>query len=350
MFNVIREWYHRFFADPDAVVLFLFLVFLLGSFYLLGPILTPVFVSIVLAYLLMGLVNQLIKWKIPRVLAVLLVYFAFLSVLVIAVIGIFPPLWNQAASFFQDLPSMLNRGRTALLHLPDRFPDYITLGQINYLNDNLSSVFGSVGQRILSFSIATIPSMISLILYLVLVPFLVYFFLMDKNQILSWINKYLPRNRRLISLVWREVNVQFGNYVRGRILEILLVSVVSYITFLLFGLSYSMLLAFAVGISVIVPYIGAFVVTIPVALLALLQFGWGPQFIYIMIAYGLITVLSGYVLEPLLFSEALNLHPVAIIVALLFFGGLWGFWGIFFSIPLATVVQAILRAWPRGEQ
>jgi putative permease len=66
-----------------------------------------------------------------------------------------------------------------------------------------------------------------------------------------------------------------------------------------------------------------------------------------MIAYAIIQALDGNVLVPLLFSEALNLHPVAIIVAILVFGGLWGFWGIFFAIPLATVVQAVLKAWPR---
>jgi putative permease len=59
-------------------------------------------------------------------------------------------------------------------------------------------------------------------------------------------------------------------------------------------------------------------------------------------------MLDGNVLVPLMFSEAVNLHPVAIIVAILVFGGLWGFWGVFFAIPLATLVQAVLNAWPRN--
>jgi putative permease len=65
-----------------------------------------------------------------------------------------------------------------------------------------------------------------------------------------------------------------------------------------------------------------------------------------MIAYGEIQALDGNVLVPLLFSEVVNLHPVAIIIAILVFGGLWGFWGVFFAIPLATLVQAVLKAWP----
>jgi putative permease len=70
---------------------------------------------------------------------------------------------------------------------------------------------------------------------------------------------------------------------------------------------------------------------------------------YVLIAYTVIQTLDGVVLVPLLFSEAVNLHPVAIIVAILFFGGLWGFWGVFFAIPLATVVKAVIAAWPRSD-
>jgi putative permease len=73
----------------------------------------------------------------------------------------------------------------------------------------------------------------------------------------------------------------------------------------------------------------------------------GDDFLYIVIAYSIIQALDGIVLVPVLFSEAVNLHPIAIIVAILFFGGLWGFWGVFFAIPLATVVKAVLTAWPK---
>ena len=100
------------------------------------------------------------------------------------------------------------------------------------------------------------------------------------------------------------------------------------------------------GFSVLIPYIGAFVVTLPVAGVAIFQFGLQPEFYWVLIAYGVIQFLDGNLLVPLLFSEAVNLHPVAIIAAILLFGGLWGFWGVFFAIPLATVIQAVLRAWP----
>ncbi|HEY5790163.1 MAG TPA: AI-2E family transporter, partial [Gammaproteobacteria bacterium] len=129
--------------------------------------------------------------------------------------------------------------------------------------------------------------------------------------------------------------------------EILIVGSVSYATFLALGLQYSVLLATLVGFSVLIPYIGAAVITLPVALVAFFQWGWGWDFGQVMIAYAVIQALDGNVLVPLLFSEVVDLHPIAIIVAVLFFGGIWGFWGVFFAIPLATLVQAVLSAWPR---
>jgi putative permease len=100
----------------------------------------------------------------------------------------------------------------------------------------------------------------------------------------------------------------------------------------------------------VIPYIGAAVVTLPVAIIAFFQWGWSDYFFYLMLAYGVIQALDGNVLVPLLFSEAVNLHPVAIIVAVLVFGGLWGFWGVFFAIPLATLIKAVMNAWPQhGE-
>jgi len=162
----------------------------------------------------------------------------------------------------------------------------------------------------------------------------------------KWFVEFLPDKKKLLNHVWAEMNDQIGNYIRGKAAEIVIVGTVSYIVFLLFGLQYAVLLAAIVGFSVLVPYVGATVVTLPVALVGYFQWGWSADFAYIMLAYLVIQALDGNLLVPLLFSEAVNLHPVAIIVAILVFGGLWGFWGVFFAIPLATLVKAVVYSWP----
>jgi putative permease len=174
--------------------------------------------------------------------------------------------------------------------------------------------------------------------------------LKDKDEMLGMLSGFLPQNRRLATKVWREMNQQISNYIRGKVLEILIVGTTSYITFVVLDLRYSALLAVLVGLSVLIPYIGAAAVTVPIAIVGLFQWGLSSEFYWLIFAYGLIQALDGNVLVPILFSEAVNLHPVAIIVSVLVFGGLWGFWGIFFAIPLATLVKAVMNALPNQNE
>ena len=291
----------------------------------------------------------MIKQKTNRLLAVILVVTGFLLALVLTLFGVVPQLSNQLTQLFQQLPVMISQGQALLSHLPEEYPAFITDQQVEEVMAGLRREITGLGQQVFSLSLASVFNIIAVLVYVILVPVLVFFFLKDKQRILDWFAGYLPHERGLSTRVWHEVNAQISNYVRGKVWEILIVGAVSYITFRFMGLQYALLLATLVGLSVIIPYIGAAVVTIPIALIAWFQWGWSAQFAYVMIAYGVIQALDGNVLVPLLFSEVVDLHPIAIIVAVLVFGGIWGLWGLFFAIPLATLVQAVLKAWPRDE-
>jgi putative permease len=195
-----------------------------------------------------------------------------------------------------------------------------------------------------------VVSVITFFVYLILLPLMLFFFLKDKYLILYWLSRFLPDDRELVHDVWSELNIKIASYVRGKFMEVAIVWVSTYIGFAVMGLNYAMLLSLLVGLSVIIPYVGATVVTIPVMMIAFFQFGSGSTFGYTMLIYGVIQFLDGNLLVPLLFSEVVNLHPVAIIVAVVFFGSLWGVWGVFFAIPLATLIQAVLNVWPSQKQ
>ena len=167
---------------------------------------------------------------------------------------------------------------------------------------------------------------------------------------MEWVSGFLPEERGMANEVWHEADQQVGNYVRGKCWEILIVWCASFVTFTLLDLHYAILVSLFVGLSVLIPYFGAIFMALPVASIAFFQWGWGPQLAYVVGAYTIIQILDGNVLVALLFSEAVNLHPVAIIVAILVFGGILGFWGVFFAIPLATLVQAIIKAWSRNRK
>lgn len=348
--KVVREWFQRYFSDPQVVILALLLLLGFVIVLTMGRMLTPVLAALVLAYLLDGVVMGLQSRGVPRIAAVSTVFLLFMVFLAFAMFVLLPRLSYQVTQLFNQLPNIIGKGQEAIMQLPSRYPELISQSQVQDLINAIRAELAGLGQQVVSMSVASVVGVITLLVYVILVPVLVFFFLKDKHRIIGWMAHYLPRDRALSASVWQEVNGQIGNYVRGKIWEILIVGTVTHITFLFMNLQYAVLLATLVGLSVVIPYIGAAAVTLPIAAIAFFQWGWSPEFWYIMLAYGVIQALDGNVLVPLLFSEVVNLHPVAIIIAVLVFGGLWGFWGVFFAIPLATLVKAVLRAWPRPIQ
>jgi putative permease len=347
--QLLTQWFKRHFADPGVTFLALFLVASFAVVLTMGDMLVPVLASVVIAYLLEGLVGALERRGLPRTLAVVMVITCFGLFAVLVLFGLLPLLSRQLTQLFQQLPNMISEGQHVLMQLPERYPEIISLEQVQEVIGVIRQEIAEFGQSVLSLSMASVVGIITLLIYLILMPLLVFFFLKDKRLIVDWFSGFMPRERRLAIAVWHEVDGQLANYVRGKFWEIIIVWSASFVTFTLFGLQYAMLLGVLVGLSVIIPYIGAAVVTFPVILIAWFQWGWGGDFIWLAVAYFIVQALDGNVLVPLLFSEAVNLHPVAIIVAILVFGGLWGFWGVFFAIPLATLVKAVLSAWPRAE-
>jgi putative permease len=344
------QWFKRTFSDPQLVVL---LTLLVGGFVIvlsMGDMLAPVLASIVIAYLLEGLVAPLERLGVPRMVAVVIVFVLFLIALGLILFGLMPLLSRQVSQLVQQLPNMIAKGQQVLMMLPEKYPELITADQVKEVITAMSGEVGNVGQQVLSWSLASVVGFITLLVYLVLMPLLVFFFLKDKDLIIGWLANLLPEDRKIAVHVWKEVDKQTSNYIRGKFIEILIVWSASYVTFALMGLQYAMLLSVLVGLSVIIPYIGATVVTIPVLVVAWFQWGWTSEFGWLAAAYFIIQAIDGNVLVPLLFSEVVSLHPVAIIVAILVFGGFWGFWGVFFAIPLATLVNAVIQAWPTRKE
>jgi putative permease len=344
--NAVSSWFRRQLANPQVVTLSLALLSLSVAIYLFGGMLAPVLAAIVIAYLLQGVIARLLGLGVPRLPSVLLVFFSFIAFVTMVLFGLLPLLVRQVTRLVGQVPQILDRAQTLLLELPKQYPNFLSEQQIQDFISTLGSEFIRMGQPVLSFSMSSLVALVTIIVYVVLVPLLVFFMVRDKERILEWFADFLPSERQLTHTVWQEVDGQLGNYVRGKFWEILIVGVVTYVIFALMGLQYALLLAVLTGVSVLIPYIGAAVVTLPVALVALFQWGLTADFYYALLAYAIIQAIDGNLLAPLLFSEVVNLHPVAIIVAILFFGGIWGFWGVFFAIPLATLINAVLRAWP----
>jgi putative permease len=348
--QLIKTWLRRHLDDPQVVILAAILLVGFGVIYFFGRMLVPLFAGVVIAYLLDGMIKPLVRRNFPRIIAVVGVFLIFMLLLLFTIFWLVPLLIRQVTQLVQQLPTMIGAAQELLLQLPEHYPRVISEEQVNEVITIIRREVTRMAQHILTISVASVMGLITLLVYLVIVPLLVFFFLKDKDKILAWFSSFLPQDRSLAVRVWEDVNVQIANYIRGKTWEIIIVWVGTYIVFTLLHLQYAMLLGFLVGLSVLIPYIGAAVTTIPIAAVAYFQWGFGPEFVWVLVAYAIIQTVDGNILAPLLLSEVVNIHPVAVIAAILVFGGLWGFWGIFFAIPLATLIQAILRVWPRIQK
>jgi putative permease len=350
MLQIFRKWYKRYLSEEESVLLLVLLtvsVILLGT---IGDILAPVLAAIVLAYLAQGLSGQLQNYGLPLWLGVAVSYFVFVGIFFGFFFALMPIAWRQLLSLAGELPGMLERGQQFLNVLPQQYPELFSEEQVKELVSIAQAELAGLGPALVTGSLGWIPGVLTLMVYMILIPLLVFFFLKDRQQILDWLGEFLPAKRPLLRRIWTEMNEQFANYARGKVLEVLIIGSVTYFAFTWLDMDYAALLALLVGLSVIVPYIGATLVTLPVALVGFFQWGLSAEFYYMFAVYLVIQALDGNVLVPFLFSEAVNLHPVAIVLAVLFFGGIWGMWGVFFAIPLATLIKAIINAWPSSEQ
>ena len=229
--KLITAWFNRNFSDPQVIILGLALGILLAVVLLFGRMLAPVVAAIVIAYLLDGLIAPLQYRGIPRIIAVLIVYLAFLFFVILILFGLLPLISKQATQLVQQIPIMLTEGQAVLQLLPQLYPEIISVDQLAEIMAAVRMELTTWGQRALSISVASVLGLITVLIYLVLLPVLVLFLLKDKSLIVGWLQRFLPTNHQLTAEVWSEVDRQMGNYVRGKFWEIIIVSAASYLVF-----------------------------------------------------------------------------------------------------------------------
>ena len=346
MLEELNKVLKKIFSNEETIIFsFALLVFFIViSFF--GSVLTPFIISIIVAYLLVGMQKKIQSYNISEKISLVITFSVFIVTGATLVIWLVPLLYTQLQAFVLDVPNLISNFRDFISELPSKFPDLVSSDQITIFFQAVSEEISALAQNIVKTSISSIQSAITVLLYIILFPILVYFFLFDRKNIIDGFLKVIPGRRKMFTTIWTEMDIQLSNYVRGKTIEIFIVGIAAAIIFSSLGLRYSALLSVLVGLSVIIPYVGAFLVTIPVVVVGLLQFGLGTQFTILISLYLLLQALDGNLLVPIIFSETVKLHPVIIILAVFIFGSMFGFWGVFFSIPIATFIKAVWNAWP----
>ena len=346
MFEQVNKVLKNIFNNEETIIfsLAILLFFLVISFF--GSILTPFIISIVVAYLLVGMQKKIQSYDVSANVSLIITFSFFIITGAALLIWLVPLLYIQLQAFILDVPNLINNFLDFVSGLPAKFPDLVSSEQISIFFQAVSEEASVIAQNIVKSSISGIQSAITFLLYIILFPILVYFFLFDRKNIIDGFIKIIPGKRQMLSNIWAEMDIQLSNYVRGKTIEIFIVGIAAAIIFVSLGLKYSALLSVLVGLSVIIPFVGAFLVTIPIVIVGLLQFGLSTEFYLLIGLYLLLQALDGNLLVPIIFSETVKLHPVVIILAVFIFGSMFGFWGVFFSIPIATFIKAVWNAWP----
>ncbi len=347
MHNPLQRIGFRLRQQPEAALLVGYGLVVLLLVVLAGTLLLPVFVALVLAYLLERPVQWLQTIGLSRTAAVCAAMLLLVLLLWWLTASLVPLLWSQGQAFASAVPALIASGQSSLAQWS---ADWFSERQLLLLTQRLESQSLGYLNTLLASSLDGVAGVFMALVYLVLLPMMLFFMLKDKTLLLCHMHRLFPGTGQRTSEAWRELDYQLLGYIQGKLLEMVLLALACYLLFSLSALPYALLLAMLVGVSVFVPYIGIAVVTVPVLLVTLSQWGLSSETGWFLFSYGLIQLLDAYVLVPLLFSRVIDIHPFYILLALLVFGGLFGFWGLFFAIPLASLLKVLLHTWwPANE-
>ncbi len=175
MLALLKQWYRRRFSDPQAIAL---LIILVGAFcivYFFSGLLAPLLVAVVVAYLLEWPTSRLVQLGCSRTLAASLIILLFASILLIMMLVVFPVVWQQGTHLSHDLPTMLNNFYHYAMGLSERFPQIMDTGIVDILIDDMRNRFSSLGGQLVRFSMASLVGLMTLAIYLILVPMMVFF-------------------------------------------------------------------------------------------------------------------------------------------------------------------------------
>ncbi|MBT3734972.1 MAG: AI-2E family transporter, partial [Gammaproteobacteria bacterium] len=238
MYEVMRGWVNRFLSDEEGVLLAALLIVSVIIIVTMGTVLAPLLTGIVLAYVMQGAIKTMERFQMPKGLAVSITFVIFMGFFLSLLFFVIPRVWRQLQSLFQNIPSMVERTRDLLGELPLNYPELVSEQQVTSWIELLNSESAELGQWLLSFSLSQLPLLVAVAVYIMLVPLLVFFILKDQRQILAWCSSYLPSEKPLLDRIGREMDEQMANYIRGKVVEIIIVGGASFVFFQLMGLEY----------------------------------------------------------------------------------------------------------------
>ena len=303
-------------------------------------VLLPFLISLIVAYALQPIVELLVRRRVPRGVAILTIYLAFILLVVIAVLQAIPAVtrqFTQLTAHFPILIQQFDQWVGVLSTHKQYLPDAVRTGIEDALTKAEQGLAGSVTNLFTMLS-----STVSAIFVIFVVPFLVFYMLKDGRSIGRSLLRVLPTRRRpQVKAVLLTVDETLGRYVRSQLLVMLVVGVLTYAGFLVIRLPYALLFATFLAVVDLIPYIGPFIGAAPALILGL---SISPQMaLKVLIVNIVVQQLEGNLISPQIMGKTLHMHPMAIVAALLIGGEVGGILGLVCAVPMFAVLKVVLE-------
>ncbi len=337
-------WFRR-------LVLILILLGSAGALYIVRNTLIPLFISMLIAYFLNPLADYLEHRGLGRIPAITVTFLLFFGFLVLAVLYLFPLIRDQVVDLTAALPRNLTILNKRISELQGRLAVYWpAIREVN------------VGLRIQQAALDTlnavptyVANVFSIFPLLILVPLISFFFLKDGRRIRrGFLNSVPNRYFETVMGLLYEVDRKIGSYVRGQLLRSTIIGLLTFFGLKLCGLKYSLLLAIFAGVMNLIPYAGPFIAAIPAVVLAILNqavphaplpfISGFPLVLHVVLVYVVVQTLDAVWVAPFILGWSVDIHPLGIVLVLLFGNQLFGWWGIILAVPVASIVKLTVQA------
>jgi len=305
--------------------------------------LIPLFAALIIGYLLDPLVDRLVKVGMPRFLSVALVMIGSVLLIGLITFAILPTVIEQLNQLANQVPGLIQQVTIWVAELQARLPEFISAENFQSFLDRLQIQLESLLGGLITFLLALAGGTIGGIVNAVIVIFLVFFLLKDRDAIWIYLLRLFPFlwNKTVVAVL-ADIDRQMGKFIKGKFIVVFLLFILSTIVFWIIGLDFFLLLGIMTGLSTFIPYIGATVVGVPVVAAALIQWGTFGKALLVFGAYMLVQIVDGNYMTPVIIGRETNIHPIGIIFTIVICGSLWGFWGVVFAVPVAVIVKSVL--------
>lgn len=307
----------------------------------------PFVISIFIAYLLNPLVCMMEQRGIKRSLGIIIIYLAFISILVFICFYMIPQVVTDIGKLTADLPRYSAKVKDIVQSLQENYSKIsLPEGIRNAVNNNITRVQGLVTSFLESL-ITSILNLLSKIFSLALIPILVYYFLKDYKNIGKKLTLLLPHKyRSRIIRICTNIDDVFGSYIRSQVILSLIIAVMTSIVLMILQVDFALIIGILNGITNIIPYFGPIIGAAPAVVIAFLQ---SPiKALYTLIAIIIIQQVESDIICPKITADIVGLHPLSVIFAMIIGGELFGMTGLILGIPAAAAIKVIYIDITRG--